>query len=149
MSNTKHDPAVTYTLSDFVEMGSQDELTYSNFAILRYKMQTEFAEQNILDYYLQELKNLCIKVTEFTEEEIVKYKYAPDMLAYYLYGSTQLDFIILLCNGIIDPKEFDFKRNYLLLPRASILNEFLSRVYNTESTWLDINRSELKLSKKN
>lgn len=147
MSNAKNDPALTYTLSDFISMGKQDEITYRNFSILRYNMKTEFAEQNILDYYLSELKNCCLKVTEFTEEEITKYKYAPDMLAYDIYGSVQLDFIILLCNGIIDPKEFDFKRKSILLPKKSVLNEFLSKVYNSESSWIDINRSEVKTSK--
>lgn len=146
--NAKNDPAKTYTLQDFIDVGKQDELTYRNFSILRYNMQTEFAEQNILDYYLRELKNLCVKVNKITHEDIVKYKYNPDLLAYDIYGSTQLDFIILLCNGIIDPKEFDFKRNYLLLPQATVLNEFLSRVYNSESEWIDLNRSTLKESKK-
>lgn len=147
MSNAKNNPALTYTLSDFISMGKQDEITYRNFSILRYDMKAEFAEQNILDYYLSELKKCCLNVTEFTEEEIAKYKYAPDMLAYDIYGSTQLDFIILLCNGIIDPKEFDFKRKSILLPKKSVLNEFLSKVYNSESNWLDINRSEIKTFK--
>lgn len=145
---TVNDPSKTYTLQDFIDVGKQDEITYRNFSILRYAMQTEFAEQNILDYYLSELKKLCIKVNKITEEDIVRYKYNPDLLAYDIYGSTQLDFIILLCNGIIDPKEFDFKRKYLLLPTASILNEFLSKIYNSESSWIDINRAELKESKK-
>ena len=142
--NSKNNPALTCTFKDFIEMGGQDEITYRNFSILRYNVQTEFVEQNILDYYIRELRSLCIKVTEFSEEDIVKYRYAPDMLAYYLYKSTQLDFIILLCNGIIDPKEFDFKRKYIYLPKASVLNEFLSNVYNSESTWLDINRADIK-----
>lgn len=144
---SRNDPALTYTLSDFVELGQQDEMTYSNFAIIRYKMSTEFAEQNVVDYYLSELKSICLKITSFTTEEIARYKYSPDLLAYDIYKSTQLDFIILLCNGIIDPKEFNFKRKYLLLPRASVLQEFLSQVYNSESDWLKINRTELKKEK--
>ena len=141
---TKNNPALTYTLSEFMDMKSQDELTYENFSIIRYEMQTKFAEQNIIDYYFRELKNICMKITSFTKEEIVKYRYAPDILAYDVYGSTQLDFIVLLCNGIIDPKEFDFKRKYLLLPKAAHLKEFLSKVYNSESGWLELNRAELK-----
>ena len=141
---SKNNPALTYTLAEFIDMKMQDELTYENFSIIRYEMQTKFAEQNIIDYYFRELKNICMKITSFTEEEIVKYRYAPDMLSYDVYGSTQLDFIVLLCNGIIDPKEFDFKRKYLLLPKASHLKEFLSKVYNSESEWLELNRAELK-----
>ena len=142
-----NNPALTYTLSDFVELGKQDEMTYNNFSIIRYRMSTEFAEQNIVDYYLSELRTICLKITSISEEEINRYKYAPDLLAYDVYGTTQLDFIVLLCNGIIDPKEFDFKRKYLLLPKADALKEFLSRVYNSESDWININRTELKKEK--
>lgn len=140
----KNDPALTYTLSDFVEIGKQDEMTYTNFSIIQYRMSTEFAEQNIIDYYLSELKSICLKITSLSEDEINKYKYAPDILAYDVYGTTQLDFIVLLCNGMIDPKDFDFKRKYLLLPRANVLQEFLSQVYNSESDWLKLNRTELE-----
>lgn len=140
----KNDPALTYTLSDFVEIGKQDEMTYTNFSIIQYRMSTEFAEQNIIDYYLSELKSICLKITSLSEDEINKYKYAPDILAYDVYGTTQLDFIVLLCNGMIDPKDFDFKRKHLLLPRANVLQEFLSQVYNSESDWLKLNRTELE-----
>ena len=135
--NAKNNPALTYTLSDFIAMKDQDELTYANFSIMNRSLSTEFVEQNILDYYLKELKSLCVKVNSITPEEKIKYIYAPDLLAYDIYGSVQLDFIVLLCNGMIDPKEFDFKRSYLSLPRPSELKEFLSMVYNAESTWLN------------
>lgn len=147
MANTTNDPALTYTLTEFIEIGTQDETTYRNFSILSYRMNTEFVDQNILDYYLKELKSLCMKITEFSDEEIKKYRYSPDLLAYDVYGSTQLDFIVLLCNGMIDPKEFDFKRKYLLLPKSSILKEFLSKVYSSESEWMNLNRAELEESK--
>lgn len=143
----KNDPALTYTLSDFVEIGKQDEMTYTNFSIIQYRMSTEFAEQNVVDYYLSELKSICLKITSFSEDEINKYRYAPDLLSYDVYGTTQLDFIVLLCNGMIDPKDFDFKRKYLLLPRANVLQEFLSQVYNSESDWLNLNRTELEKQK--
>lgn len=154
-----NNPAKTYTLTDFIAMKSSDELTYHNFAIFKkmiYKVTdssgvtttdctAELLEQNILDFYMSELKTLvvddsengvCIKVDTISAEEVAKYKYQPDLLAYDIYGSTQLDFIILLCNGIIDPKDFDLKSGYLLLPVASKLKSFLSKVYNAESEWL-------------
>ena len=136
------DPAKTYTLTDFVDQGLQDELTYSNFSIIQYREKSEYVDQCIMDYYLAEMKRLCKKITSFTYDEKVKYKYSPDLLAYDIYGSTQLDFIVLLCNGIIDPKEFDFTRGYLLLPSATVLKEFLSAVYNSEAEWIELNRSQ-------
>lgn len=144
MLSTASNPAYSYTLTEFVELGKQDELVYENFAILRMKDGIRFVEQTIIDYYMDELKKLCEKVDGITSDDIVKYRYAPDLLAYDVYGTTQLDFIVLLCNGTIDPKEFNFKRKYIMLPRKHILNEFLSAVYNSESVWLETNRSSLQ-----
>ena len=139
---TGNDPAKTYTIPDFISMKSQDELTYANFAIFDYKFGETFVEQSIIDYYVQELKSICVKVNSLTVEEIAKYKYAPDLLSYDIYGTTSLDFIILLCNGIIDPKEFDFKRKYLMLPKARDLAVILSAIYNSEYNWLGINKKQ-------
>lgn len=141
MQKTKSNPARTYTLSDFVDIGRQDELTYGNFSTLFRKSDTfSYSDQNILDYYIDELKSICKKVTKLTTDDIAKYKYSPDLLAYDLYGSTQLDFILLLCNGIIDPKEFDFKNSYLLVPPYEDLYNLLSSIYNAENTWLTENK---------
>lgn len=129
-------PATTYTIDDFIEEGTADDMTYFTYSILRYTELGTFSETNILDFYIDELKSICLKVETFTEEEIAKYKYHPDLLAYYLYGSTQLDFVILLVNGIIDPKEFDFKRGYILLPRRSDLYTVLNDIRNSESEWV-------------
>ena len=129
-------PALTYTIEDFIAEGSADDMTYYNYSILRFSELGSFSETNILDFYLDEIKSICLKIKTFSEEEITKYKYHPDLLAYYLYGSTQLDFVILLVNGIIDPKEFDFKRGYLLLPRRSDLFEILEEIRSSESEWV-------------
>lgn len=155
-----NNPAKTYTLNDFVAMKSSDELTYHNFSIIKkifYKAtdksgntvddcSAEFVEQNVIDFYLSELKTLvdddpvngiCVKVDSMTKEEVAKYKYQPDILSYDVYGTVQLDFIILLCNGIIDPKDFDLKSRYLILPVASKLKSFLSNIYNAEESWIN------------
>lgn len=137
------DPALTYTLSDFIEYGKQDEMTYENYCILRVQNNIRFAEESVLDYYLEELIKICEKITEFTPDEKIRYKYSPDILAYDIYGSTQLDFIILLANNMLDYKDFDFKRKHLLLPRKSVLKQFLSSVYNSEREWIETNRSSI------
>ena len=145
MPSYVNEPALTYTLEDFIKMKNQDNLTYINFTILRESdtSKIKYVEQNIIDLYMPELKRICVRVEEITSEQIAKYKYAPDMLAYDIYGSVQLDFIVLLCNGIIDSKEFAMNRAYLTLPRPSVLNQFLSEVYNSESNWITTNRTEL------
>ena len=129
-------------------MKNQDDLTYVHFTILRESdtSKIKYLEQNLIDLYMPELKKICVRVEEITSEQIAKYKYAPDLLAYDIYGSVQLDFIVLLCNGIIDPKEFSMNRGYLTLPRPSVLNQFLSEVYNSESQWIETNRTQLRES---
>ena len=135
----KSNPAKTYTLDDFILEGKSDQLTYINFAITQQIENISFVDTSLIDYYLDELKSISIEIPieNITQDQIIKYRYQPDLLAYDIYGSTQLDFIVLMCNGIIDPKEFDFKVKSLLLPKASILNTFLSEVYKSEKPWIN------------
>lgn len=139
MSINISDPALTYTLDQFISMKASDELTYRNFSILEVVDGLELLDHNLIEDYLTELQSLCIEV-ELTHEQYIKYKYAPDLLAYDIYGSTQLDFIILFANEIIDPKEFNLKK--LKLPYASQLKTFLSAVYNSESDYINFNRTQ-------
>lgn len=127
-------PAKTYTLSDFVEAGQNDQITYSKFSVINEVNGIKFASFNIVDTYLDELKKICISIPKenITPVQIARYKYNPDLLAYDVYGSTQLEFIVLYCNNIIDPKDFDFHNRYLYLPKASVLREFLSEVYSAD-----------------
>ena len=151
MAYQNRDAALTHTLSDFIEFKEADEIAYKNFTVRRNEViynkreratnekkieHAIFYDTNVLDFYLDELKAISLRVDTFTPDEINEYKYHPDRLAYHLYGSTQLDYIILLVNGIIDPKEFDFRRGYIYLPKAVDLLEFLSRVRNTEEAWI-------------
>ena len=136
---SKSNPAKTYTLDDFILEGKTDQLTYQNFAITRKTDYASFVETGLLDYYLKELKAMSIEIPieNITHDQIIKYRYQPDLLAYDIYGSTQLDFVVLLCNGIIDPKEFDFKVKSITLPKASVLVEFMSQVYRSEREWIN------------
>ena len=133
----KTDPALTYTLNDFIKEKQSDDMTYANFSILRNTNYGKFTETGLIDYYMRDLKTICVQVPieNITSEQKARYRYQPDLLAYDIYGSTQLDFIVLLCNGIIDPKEFDLKCAYLTLPKRSALLAFLSAVYRSESDW--------------
>ena len=129
-------PAKTYTIPDFIDQGQSDDMTYTNFSVIRNSTIGQFSEVNVLDFYINELKSICLKVETFSEDEIAKYKYYPDLLAYDIYGSTQLDFVLLIVNGIVDPKEFDFKRGYLLIPPKTQLFTLLDEILNSESTWV-------------
>ena len=127
-------PALTYTLTDFIEVGRSDQLTYDTFSLFNELNGINIATYNIVSDYMRELKQICVQIPKenITVDQLARYKYNPDLLAYDIYGTTQLDFIVLYCNNIIDPKEFDFHHRYLYLPRASVLQTFLSEIYSTD-----------------
>ena len=132
-------PALTYTLDDFISMQISDDMTYYNFSILEVIDGVEHLDSNLVEIYLEELKSQCISV-QFSEEELKKYKYNADLLAYDLYGSVQLDFVILLLNDMYDPKEFT--KNNVILPHSSTLSKFLNDVYSKEEGYIQQNRAD-------
>lgn len=136
-------PAKTYTLSDFIALKSSDELTYRHFAILEKYNNIEFLDHNLISDYLYELDELTMYVP-LNDEQYKKYKYRPDLLAYDVYGSTQLDFIVMYMNGVIDPKEFDFTTVKLVY--NSQLKEFLSEIETSESEYLSQTRADNNIS---
>jgi len=133
----RYDPALTYTLNDFIAMKISDEMTYYNFSIIEKINNVEYLDHNLLEDYLPELEKICIKVN-LSDDEFIKYKYAPDKLAYDLYNSVQLDFIVLMANDMIDPKEFCKKQ--IKLPYSSQLSDLLSRIYSKERNYINQNR---------
>lgn len=132
-------PALTYTLDQFISMQYSDELTFRNFSILEVINGIEFVDHNLIEDYLPELESLC-KNCQLDDEQYKKYRYSPDLLAFDVYGSVQLDFVILLANGMVDPKEFDLK--VIKLPYASKMRTFLNSVYNAEVNYIAQNRAD-------
>lgn len=135
-------PAETCTLEDFVEAGVNDEMTYTNFSILSSINGMQVLDHNIIDDYITELRALSVEVTGLTSSERIRYRYSPDLLAYHVYGSTQLDFVIMAINGVVTPLEFTMTGK-LYLPKRSVLTSFLSMVYNAEEEYLSTNKSEV------
>lgn len=140
-SDYLNNPAKTYTLDQFINMKNTDSMTYNNFSIYGKIDGQKILESNVLDEYLNELVSIS-KIVKLTSDERRKYKYAPDLLAYDVYGSTQLDFIVLAVNDMVDPKDFNLKK--LKLPTASNLNGFLNEVYSSNASWISKNRYDLK-----
>ena len=135
-----NNPALTYRLRDFIAFKYEDDLTFRNFSILeKIHDDIELLDFNLIDEYLTELRDICQTIT-LSHEEYIKYKYCPDLLAYDIYGSTQLDFVILLANDMIDPKEFDIKT--IKLPYKTDLNNFMDLVYNANAGYIEQNRAD-------
>ena len=134
-----NDPALTYTLDDFVELQSVDNMTYYNFSILEIIDGVQHLDHNLVEDYLKELEATCVTL-DLSNEEMSRYRYNPDLLAYDIYGSVQLDFLILLANDMVDPKEFDLR--IVKLPFASKLVDFLNRVYGANQNYIRQNRAD-------
>lgn len=140
--STVNDPSLTYTLDDFISMKMSDDMTYYNFSILEVVNNVEHLDINLVEEYADELKSQSVYVS-LSDEEYKRYKYKPDLLAYDVYGSVQLDFVILILNDVYDPKEFTNKT--IRMVQASLLNVFLSSVYGKEYGWVQQNRSDYNL----
>ena len=134
--NSKTLPEQTFNYNDFISSGENNDFTFDNFEISMLINGISIGDCNVMEFYIPEIIENCVKVTEFTKDEILRYKYNPDLLAWDVYKNTQLDYLILLCNDMCDPKEFDFKKGYLYLPKSSILKNLLSLIHNSESRWI-------------
>lgn len=136
----------TYTVQDFISMRDSDEITYYNYSILEYLNGIEMFVTNLLYDYDDELNDMAVTVT-LTDRERAKYKYKPYLLSYDIYGAEEAEFILLMLNGIIDPKEFDFKKIKAIRPTD--LTSALGRIQSVNENFMNNNRSKLQEEIKN
>jgi hypothetical protein len=135
-------PELAYNITDFLACNAgTNYICYHNFSILDQKIidddTFQFVASNILDDYMEELKDISVQV-HMTPREQTKYFYNPDLLSYDLYETVELGFVILKLNGIIDPKEFDME--IVRLVSKANLATFLSTIYSAEQSYITINR---------
>ncbi len=137
-------PDKTYTLQEFVESGVNDDMTYINFAILDEINGVRVIDHNLIDDYLDELKSASEWINGLTQAEKIHYRYSPDLMSFDVYGTTQLDFVIMAVNGIGTPKDFTMFGK-LFLPKHSVLKNIMTKIYNAERHYIRINRSEFPI----
>ena len=137
-------PEKTATIEEFIDMKETDDITYSQFSILvkciGENSVVQYAQDNIIYDYLNELNESAVEY-EMTDDEFVKYRYKPKLLAYDLYGSTEMYFVIMALNGMCNIKDFN-KRKLKLLYRSRLL-ELLNEIYSAESEYIKYNRLHL------
>lgn len=132
-------PEKTYTIEEFIDSYNSSDINYESTSLIQNLDGYTMISYNIFNDYIDELNELAVYVT-LTDEEYYKYLYRPKILAYDLYGSTELFFLILILNNICNVKEFDFKRLKLL--KVDDLQQFISSVYNSEKYTLSLNRTK-------
>ena len=141
---TSSSPDMANSIEDFIAAGEDSAIiSYYNFSILQVEyskdktLRIDFTIDNLINDYMDVLQEAAKKV-KLTDAEKIKYFYNPDLLAYDIYGSTELDFVIMQMNGIIDPKDFDLPT--LKLVYKSDLANIMNRIYSAESVYLTANR---------
>lgn len=147
---SSNSPEKTYSLEQFIENG-QGALkgTYTNLSIidrLPYRKRDNdsqdelyFASMQLINDYIDEVKEQAVLV-KLDHKEQLKYKYAPDLLSYDIYKTTEFAYIIMILNGIVDPDEFTMDKVYLL--RRLDMSNLISDVYNAERNFIIQSRTD-------
>lgn len=124
----------SYTMEQFIALGKAVSVTYDKYSFKEILSNgTEISILNVVNDYMREIKEECVTV-KLSDTEAKKYRYKPKLLCYDVYGAQEVYFVILLINGIIDVKEFDFTT--LLMPTKDKLNQYLSDIYNAEYRYI-------------
>lgn len=127
-------PENTYTLEEFINAGrfvtiSYDKLAYQD----KLSNGTHICVLNVINDYMSEIEQLAVTV-QLTKEQYHKYRFKPKLLCHDVYGNSELYYIILLLNGIIDVKDFDF--DIIKMIKVDAMNEVISYIYNAESKYM-------------
>lgn len=136
----------TYTVQDFISLRTSDEITYYNYSILEYLNGFDMFVTSLLYDYEDELQEMAVTVN-LSDKERIKYRYKPYLFAYDVYGASEMEFLVMMLNGIIDPKEFDFNKAKAIPPNK--LTTTLGRIDSVNETYMNNNRSRLQEDFKN
>jgi hypothetical protein len=124
----------THSLSEFIDMGkSIVRYDYPQFCLKETIDGVPIIVQNVLDDYIEDLKNNCMWV-KLTDKQVIEYRYNPKKLSYKLYETTLFYHIILRVNDICNVHEFTLSTNRLRLVPKDLLSELISEIYNAEKT---------------
>lgn len=139
------EPQLTYTLNQFIALKDVDRIVYRRYSIMQRSLTNEellYCIDNVIHTYMDEMKKKR-KIVSVTESERIKYAYKPKLLAYDVYGSTELFFILLALNGMCNMKQFDLieRKFFALTPQDCA--QFISDIYNAEGDYLKLNRTSL------
>lgn len=138
------DPAKTYKVEDFIDMQENDSFTYSTMALYMQSIVDKtivYSSDNVLYDYLEEIKSKAVDYT-FSDSEYMKYKYRPKLLAYDIYGSTELYFVILAMNNTCNIKDFN-KRTIKMLYKSD-MSDLLNAIVSAEKNRISLNRESIK-----
>lgn len=127
--------AKAYTLDQFADSKSSNDISYYSMSLLEKDSShnIEYDVFNVVSDYMNDLKKMASEVT-LTDTEYYTYRFKPKLLADYLYGNTELYFIILMLNDIWSVKDFDF-RTIKLISKSDLIDA-LSKINASEKSFI-------------
>lgn len=131
----------TSTITDMIKVGKSIDLTYSKLSTHDMVGDIEFINHHLLFSYKDYISRFTVLVT-LTDKEFLKYQFNPKLLAYDIYGSTDLYFVLLIVNDLMSEKEFSL-RTFKLIKPDNI--DLIHDIYNKEKQYL-INNKYVKAS---
>lgn len=125
----------SFTLDQFVDSKSSNDISYYSMSLLEKDPNTniEYDVFNVVSDYMNELKKMSHSVT-LSETEYYTYRFKPKLLAKYLYGNTELYFIILWLNDMWSVKDFNLRTIKLI--KNTELSEVLSKINASEKSFI-------------
>lgn len=127
------------TISEFIQSGSTEPITYHSTSITDIIDDIECPYYNVVYDYLEELTALSVKV-KLSPKEYQRYKYRPDLLSYDVYGTDKFDFVILALNNTESDKLFDTDVLYLI-PQENMLS-VMNYIFNSETDYLNFSKQK-------
>lgn len=127
------DPRTTYTTFDFIKAGKSIDLKFSSLALQEKLGDIKFPVFNVVDDYWEEIKEKAKSVT-LNNEEFLKYKYRPRLLADFLYDNGDLYWILLIINNCASVK--DFHKNPINVLTPTDMENLLTSILNAEKPFI-------------
>lgn len=129
------DIELSYTIDNMISEGKNTEFTLSTTSILsgNNSFGIVFPYKNILVKHIGLIKSKCVDIT-LSDSELMTYQYQPHLLSYTLYKTTDLWFMLLMINDMIDVTQFNVKKIKLLRKEdLKLLNNiFMAEEKNTK-----------------
>lgn len=125
----------SFTLDQFADSKSSNDISYYSMSLLEKdpSINIEYDVFNVISDYMNELKQMSHPVT-LSETEYYTYRFKPKLLAKYLYGNTELYFIILWINDMWSVKDFNLRTIKLI--KNTELSEALSKINASEKSFI-------------
>jgi len=136
-SYTFNTPEKTDTIDKFIACQSSTEPSYYNFSfkdefyydgIGRW---LRFSSYNILSDYIDDIKEEYSAKYTFDDNQFLKYKYKPKLVAFDLYGCAELGTLLLLINDMYSVRQFNRKDVILIDPTK--IKELVNYLFNANN----------------